>query len=60
VTKKQATGTLDAIRVSTLFVVGFTLSLVVVVQYGDMLYKINWAIVALVFVLSLGSFILYR
>jgi hypothetical protein len=60
VTKKQATGTLDAIRVSTLFVVGFTLSLVVVVQYGDMLYKINWAIVALVFLLSFGSFMLYR
>jgi hypothetical protein len=61
VLKKQAIGEmLDAARVATLFVVGFTLSLVVVVQYQDALYKINWALVALIFLVSGGSFMVYR
>lgn len=56
----ERAGSLNAIRVMTLAVVGFTLSIIVVVNYGDSLYQINWALVALVFLFGAGSTAIYR
>ena len=51
---------LDGLRVATLAVAVFVLSVVVVVRFGDQLEKVNWALVALVAMLIGAGYLSYR
>lgn len=52
-------GALDAVRVGTLGMLGFAASIIVVVDYRDFLWQINWALVVLVFGIGSVGFALY-
>jgi len=58
--RRVACANLDAIRVATLAVAVFVLSLVVVVQYADQLDRVNWPLVCLLAMLILGGYSVYR